>query len=948
MIKKFLISIAFLLFCAVTLAQNKIDINAIADVETKTISITQTITYKNESDTVLKEIYLHDWNNSFSNKSTPLAKRFEEEFSTKFHLAKSEERGFTLITTIKDQVNNTNLNFEYLKSHPDVIKVHLAEPLQPNASYNIYLSYILVIPDASFTDYGFTKTKDFELKHWYITPAVFDGEWHYYSNKNLDDLYVPKADVTITLTHPLNYRATSELDVIAMNPNTESRQQTTILHGKDRVDTYLSLNKFPRYGFVQTDDLILISNINEKGLPGSDKAILTDRITQFLAENLGEYPHKQLLVSSIDYNKDPLYGLNQLPDFLRPFPDQFQYELKLLKTSLKKYIDNVLLLNPRKEHWLSEGLQVYFMIKYVETYYPDMKLFGTLSDVWGLRAFHGADLDFNFQYFLYSMEIARKNRDQPLTTSKDSLIKFNANIAGKYKAGVGLNYLDEFSEDIDLSKTITEFLEQNKLKRASISDFESFLKSKTHKNIDWFFTDYVNTRKKIDFKINSIETSGDSIKLTIKNKRDNTMPISLFKLSNDSVIGKQWVENIKGSKTITVSKDSVDKFVLDYDNVVPEFNQRDNYKSTNGSFINNKPLQFRLFKDIEDPYYNQVFFMPLVEFNNIYDGLTLGTKVYNKTILRKRLNYKFSPQYATRSKTLTGGFSVFYSHNLENQNLFDITYGLSAGYQSFAQDAFFTRIRPSLTFSFRDDSDFRKDQVDRITARYVSISRELGNNAIIEELDEPDYGVFNLRYTHSNPGIINFSRFNTDLQIADKFSKLSVNYEFRKLTQSNRNINLRLYAGVFLDNNTDPNSNFFSFALDRPTDYLFDLNYLGRSEDAGIFSQQIIIAEGGFKSKLETQFANQWMTTANFSTSIWRYIHAYGDLGLVKNKFSPAKFVYDSGIRLNLVEDYLELYFPIYSSLGWEIAQPNYDQRIRFIISVDPQVLLGLFRRKWY
>ncbi|MBO6880887.1 MAG: metalloprotease, partial [Winogradskyella sp.] len=287
MIKKFLISIAFLLFCAVTLAQNKIDINAIADVETKTISITQTITYKNESDTVLKEIYLHDWNNSFSNKSTPLAKRFEEEFSTKFHLAKSEERGFTLITTIKDQVNDTNLNFEYLKSHPDVIMVHLAEPLQPNASYNIYLSYILVIPDASFTDYGFTKTKDFELKHWYITPAVFDGEWHYYSNKNLDDLYVPKADVTITLTHPLNYRATSELDVIAMNPNTESRQQTTILHGKDRVDTYLSLNKFPRYGFVQTDDLILISNINEKGLPGSDKAILTDRITQFLAENLG-------------------------------------------------------------------------------------------------------------------------------------------------------------------------------------------------------------------------------------------------------------------------------------------------------------------------------------------------------------------------------------------------------------------------------------------------------------------------------------------------------------------------------------------------------------------------------------------------------------------------------------------------------------------------------------
>ncbi len=932
-------------FCSTLSGQNKIDVNAIVDIETKTISITQTIVYKNETDDTLEDIYLNDWNNSYSNKSTPLAKRFEEEFSTKFHLAKSEQRGFTLITSIED--DGDRLDFNYLKLHPDVIKVSLNQSLKPGESYNLKLSYILVLPDATFTGYGITKNKDFELKHWYITPTVYDGKWQYYSNKNLNDLFVPKTDITIALEHPINYRTTSELDLVNMITDKEKRRQTTILYGKDRIDTYLSLEKFPLYRIVQTDDLIFISNINEKGLPSVDKAILTDRIGKFLTENLGKYPHKRLLVSEIDYSKDPLYGLNQLPDFLSPFPDQFQYELKLLKTSLKKYINNILLLNPRKEHWLSEGLQVYFLMKYVETYYPDMKLLGKLANFWGIRAFHASDLDFNFQYFLYSMEIARKNRDQPLSTSKDSLIKFNSNIASKYKAGVGLNYLDDFTEDIQLTEIIKEFLESYKLKTVYIKDFESFLNSKTSKDVDWFFNDYVETRKKIDFKISDIETTNDSIKLTIKNKRDNSMPISLFKMSNDSVMEKLWVENINGLKTLSLPKDNTDKFVLDYGNVVPEFNQRDNYRSVNGSFLNNKPLQFRLFKDIEDPNYNQIFFMPLAEFKNIYDGLTLGAKVYNKTILRKRLNYRFSPQYATKSKSLTGTTSIFYTHNIENKNLFDVTYGITAGYQSFAEDAFFTRIRPSVSFSFRNDDDFRADQVDNISARYVSINRDIGENATVE-IDEPDYGVFNLRYTHFNPGIINYSRFNTDLQIADNFSKLSLNYEFRKLTKSNRNINLRLFAGIFLDNDTNPDSNFFSFALDRPTDYLFDLNYLGRSEAAGLFSQQIIIAEGGFKSMLETPFANQWMTTANFSTSIWRYIQAYGDLGLVKNKFSSAKFVYDSGIRLNLVEDYFELYFPLYSNLGWEIAQPDYDQRIRFIITVDPQVLLGLFRRKWY
>ena len=237
-------------FCSIVIGQNKIDIDAIVDVETKTISISQTIVYKNESNTTLNDIYLNDWNNSYSTKSTPLAKRFEEEFSTKFHLAKSEQRGFTLVTSITD--DGKELDFKHLETHPDVMKVSLDKPLKPGESYTLNLSYILVLPDATFTDYGFTKNKDFELKYWYITPTVYDEKWHYYSNKNLDDLYIPKSDITLTLTHPNNYQATSELDVVSMNPNSIKKIQTTTFIGKDRIDSYLSLRKFPRFAYVQT------------------------------------------------------------------------------------------------------------------------------------------------------------------------------------------------------------------------------------------------------------------------------------------------------------------------------------------------------------------------------------------------------------------------------------------------------------------------------------------------------------------------------------------------------------------------------------------------------------------------------------------------------------------------------------------------------------------------
>jgi hypothetical protein len=413
------------------------------------------------------------------------------------------------------------------------------------------------------------------------------------------------------------------------------------------------------------------------------------------------------------------------------------------------------------------------------------------------------------------------------------------------------------------------------------------------------------------------------------------------------VLSKTWIENIRGSRTITLPKNEANKLVLNYDNSIPEYNLRDNWKSLKGFFFNNRPLQLRLFKDFEDPYYNQVFFMPLVEFNNIYDGLTLGARMYNKTVLRKRFIYNIAPQYGTKSKTLTGSGQVYYSYDLENKNLYNIIGGFTGSYNSFATDAYVSIVAPNLTFNFRDNQDFRSNKIQSLNFRYVDITRTQKDNTIVLT-EEPDYSIFNIRYLDANPGLVHYFRWNSDIQFSKTFGKFSFNYEYRRLFESNRQFNFRFFAGAFLYNKTEVGSNYFSFALDRPTDYLFDYDYLGRSETSGIFSQQIIIAEGGFKSKLDTPYANQWLTTVNTSTTLWKYIQVYGDIGLVKNKNTDPTFVYDSGIRLDLVTDYFELYLPIYSNLGWEIGQPNYDQKIRFKFTVDPKALLGLFRRKWY
>lgn len=938
--------ISFFLFVfasTLSFSQNKIDLKADFDIENRRVKISQTIQYKNTSKNKLDHIYLNDWNNSYSTKKTPLALRFAEEYNNKFHLAKNEDRGYSVITSIKQ--NNEALVYQQLKNQIDVVKVDLKTPVNPNESYKIHLEYIVQIPKDKFTNYGITDLGDLNLRYWYITPAIYNGEWQYYSNKNLDDLFIPEADVTLKITCPKNYIITSELDLI--NKTQNSNKQTVTLFGKNRVNNKLFINKSSDFKTIQTKDFSLISNIKTDDLDIIDKVLITEKVTKFIFENLGDYPHKKLILSDIDYSKNPIYGLNFLPKFIKPYPNNFQYELKLLKIALQNYLENTLLINPRKDQWLIDGLQVYYLMNYVEEYYPNMKFLGALADFWGVRSFHAADMSFNNKYVLATMLMSRTNRDQPLTMPKDSLLKFNTNIANKYKAGVGLKYLDDFINSDILETTIKSFLKETKLQQTSPKAFETYLKTKTLKDIEWFFNDYLSTRKKIDFKIKKVKKTEDSITLTVKNKRKNRMPISLYTLNNDSIILKTWVENVTKSKTITIPRHNANKLVLNYNQIIPELNIRDNWKSLKGFFFNSKPLQFRLFKDIEDPNYNQIFFMPIAEFNNIYDGFTFGVKAYNKTLLRKTFNYKIQPRYALKSKSFTGSAAASITHHLQNSNLYSINYGIQGSYSSYAEDLFVRKVIPSVTFLFRNDNDFRSNKRQRLKFRYLDINRDKDVNNILTTT-EPNYNIFNVNYLNSNDNLINFSKWYTDFQIAKEFSKISFNYEYRRLFESNRQLNLRFYTGAFLSNKTDITSNYFSFALDRPTDYLFDYGYLGRSESTGIFSQQYITAEGGFKSKLQTPFANQWISTINTSTTLWKYVLVYGDIGLVKNKFENPNFVYDSGIRINLVTDYFEIYFPIYSNLGWEIGQPNYDQKIRFKFTLDPQSLLGLFRRRWY
>ena len=67
-------------------------------------------------------------------------------------------------------------------------------------------------------------------------------------------------------------------------------------------------------------------------------------------------------------------------------------------------------------------------------------------------------------------------------------------------------------------------------------------------------------------------------------------------------------------------------------------------------------------------------------------------------------------------------------------------------------------------------------------ARYGMVDRETEPGSPVLETDK--YNLFNIRFNYSQPNIIKDLRYNFDLQLADKFSKIAIDFRYRKLTDA--------------------------------------------------------------------------------------------------------------------------------------------------------------------
>ena len=901
---------------------NSYNIDAKLNSEDKTIEIYQIMKFKNTSNTPLKEIFLEDWSNSYLDNTTSLAKRISDEYSRSFSFAQKKQRGSSSINNVK---SNNIETWERLDDALDIIKVNLKKPISTGGSIEIEIYYSIKLPDSKFTGYGYDDD-NFYLKNWLIVFSnISNSIWYNQSNLNLDDQSLQKAGYKLKISFDEDLHLFSNL--IKNNTEVSNNIKTVFLSGTEIKDVRINLltqddyKKFENFNYeIETDVFRTSSPL--------DSEIKVNRIVNFITNYFNDTDNNKLLVPRTDYESNPFYGFNELPSFISPFSDEFLEEIIFLKSFVINYLNQKLNLNKRESHWVYNGLEIFLLNKYINDFYPKVKFLGRLAGISLLKNYEISKINFNDLFLNYSEYVQRLNLHQIDDQSSEYLTRINQEIASPYHSGLGLIYLEEIIGENNF-KDLARSINNSKTR----GELNSLFLNYSGIDLDWFVEDYIGKRQSIDLKIKRINKN----EIQVYEKNNINIPYSLGFLKNDSIIEKRFFEEYK---RIELPKLDYDYVAINPDITIPESNRSNNWIYTKSN-SNLKPLKVKFISDLENPKFKTLYLRPEITYN-LYDGVSPGINILNKGLKNKPFSYEVFTQYASKEKTLVGSLNFRYQLNNEVKNNYSTVFNLFYNTNHYKENLRYQVFSPSVRINFRDNSNLRSKIRKSLTLSMFNVNKEnnIRNDNLLDE-----YSIYNLGYYYSDIGIIKYLRTSINTEFSNNFGKLNLEFDYRKLLKGNRQFQARVFLGKFFWNNDQFDN--FNYNLGRSGGYLFLDNYLGRSESSGLLSQQFIMAGGGFKSFFEEPTTNNFMLTTNLNIGIWKWIEGYLDLGMLKDDIGESRYFYGSGIRLNLLPDFFELYFPVSSSNGFELDDYRYYNNIRFIVSYNIESLGKLFSRRW-
>ncbi|KQK26596.1 aminopeptidase [Chryseobacterium aquaticum] len=905
----------------------------------KILEVKEEIIYHNHSGKALYSIKLLNWIAAYNKRGTSLVYRKLEDRDNSLHFAKPELLGKTLdlkINSDQDQlISKNDLSEENLF-------FVLNKPLQVGESIRLELQYQLQLPDKKFTGYG-TSESDIALKYFFIVPDHFDPDNNSARSYN---------DIEEAVNFNTHWKFKFDLPTNLFIDGNLQQNEINSFNGYSDTDPefVISQNQFQTIK-INSDD---ITTEVKLGYPINPQEVQNLEFflplqLKFIKEKTGYIPER-LFISDKFRKKEDFFGNNDISFWkfrFKLFTDAEKVDMDYFGIITKKILDESIITSKEDHHWFKNGLKSYLEIQYLKKFYRDAKLLGNLPEtsvlgIKPLKWFHASDVKLLDRYGLAYQYIMSQNLDQKIDEPFSALSNFNDMAISSFETGSLFSFSADKMGEEKFNDLLKNYIAEN---RDQEINPEEFLKQLSEKDASTdYLAAFLKQKNRVNFKLKKFKTKEDSLEIRIAKNTHEAIPVKLETQTREGERKSYWVETVENErlKIVSLPSENIYKITLNDDYIFPEANYRDNFLYTKGLFSNSKKIKFKLIKDIPNPEFNEIYLNPRIRFTNTYDKFLIGMNFKNQSLFDQKFLYSITPSFSTGTGKLTGSGAVAYSFLPAESIIQSLTFGISGSYFHYDFDLAYQKASLYSNISFRKDP---RSTVSRgASFSYNYFQRDL-NEKMIAERDYDRYNLWTLGYGYADNQMIHEKSFSISTQGMKDFNKITAEAFYRWEFAPRQKLSLRLFGGYFARNET--RNNTFNFGIARVSDYSFSYNLLGQSATGGILSQQFVLADGGFKSFIPGT-VNQWITSLNVDTSVWKIFHIYADAGIYKNKNNPTQFIWDSGVKVRVIPDFLEIYFPVQSSLGFEPGFKDYGKRIRYTLILNLSTIINAARRGWY
>jgi hypothetical protein len=978
--------------------QQKVDykINVLLDDEAHTLNGTIEIAYQNNAPIQLDTLYFHIWPNAYRNNQSAFGRQMMRRGEAPFLFAKEENRGY--IDQLDFQVDGQQVSWDLHPEEMDIAVLILDNPIPAGGKVVISTPFFVKLPYC-YSRLGHVE-QSYQITQWYPKPAVFDQKgWHPIPYLDMGEFYSEFGDFEVTIDLPDNYvvAATGVLQTPMEEAFLRKRiEETNAYLAQMEVDdpkdlsfpasskkrkqiTYKaeSVHDFAWFAdkrFMVQKDTAALSNGDKVDCWAfftqddqeywKDGAAFVKRSVEFYSDKVGNYPYPQATAvqttlgagGGMEY---PMITNCGSVSSAQGLDGLIAHEVG------HNWFYGILASNERVHPWMDEGLNSYYDHLYIDTYYG-----GTDFSVLPAFLFKNTPMDPLRTALFYQM---RPRLDQAPDTHSDELVEINYFVGAYEKPAQSLKYLAAYLGEEKYDAAMQTFYDTWQFKHPQPEDFQTSMEQSTGKSLAWFFDGLIFSTAIQDYGIQRVKQETETLNVVIKNKGQVNGPFSLSALNGDSILWTRWVEGFEGSQEVQIPKGDYTEIVIDPEQLTFDINRRDNQIKAEGAFIKLKAPNLQFFTGVEDDTKGNLFVMPLIAWNN-YDKLMAGALFYNHSIPEQRWEWKLAPMYGFNSQELTGLGDLRYNiYTDESSVIRKISAGVNAqrfNYRLFQREKellSYNRIQPYLTIDFERNKKINRYR--QLRFRYIQINEEqLQFNNVGDYLgvDTESSDIQELSYSVDVRHELNKSSWTVALEHQaykglggddERYVKASWDWQKQLYFAPKRSARFRFFAGAFL-HNTEREAGYiipaaFNLISQGYNDYRYDNYYFGRTDNSGLWQQQISTRDGGFKNVIGQGFAlgrsNSFILSLNVVSNLPPKvlpklpIKAYLDLGFFHDNRSGVEadfmdqVLWSGGLMVDLFKETIAVYFPLINSKNISDRyeeRGDYGKRISFQVNL--------------